>query len=137
MSSLLREHPFIRLAALAMAIGLSSTAHAANHDKDKNAPFPLADYFRIETARIADRPLLGIESAEAWKAHRPELQRRLLEMLCLDPAPERTDLRAEVRGVVEGADFVVEKILFQSSPGLYVTGNLYRPKAVAKPLPAK
>ena len=42
--------------------------------------------------------------------------------------PQRTDLHAEVRGVVERPDFVVEKLLFQSSPGLYVTANLYRPK---------
>ena len=97
---------------------------------------PLGAYFKAETDRIAERPLLDIDSADSWKERRPELRRQLLEMLGLDPMPQRTDLRAEVRGVVERPDFVVEKILFQSSPELYVTGSLYRPKTVEKPLPA-
>ena len=99
-------------------------------------PPPLADYFRIETEKIASKPLLGITSAGAWKAARPELQRQFRAMLGLDPWPERTPLAAVVTGTLERPDFVVEKILFQSSPGLYVTGNLYRPKKVDKPLPA-
>ncbi|MDR3619528.1 MAG: CocE/NonD family hydrolase [Paludisphaera borealis] len=121
----------IRLATAALAVGMSSASRAGD-----DAEPPLAAYFRTETARLAAHPLLDVKTAEEWKARRPELQRRLLEMLCLDPAPERTDLRAEVRGVVERPDFVVEKIVFQSSPGLYVTGDLYRPKTVTKPLPA-
>ncbi|MBX6315995.1 MAG: hypothetical protein IRY99_24240 [Isosphaeraceae bacterium] len=97
---------------------------------------PLAEYFRVETAKLAARPLAGLDSADQWKQKRPELQRQMLEMLGLWPLPERTDLKAEVRGTVERPDFVIEKILFQSSPGLYVSANLYRPKEVKAPLPA-
>jgi dienelactone hydrolase len=100
------------------------------------ADAPLAAYFRAETAKLAARPLQGIDSAEAWKARRPELQRQLREMLGLDPLPERTDLKVKVTGIVERTDFVIEKILYQSRPGLYVTANLYRPKEVKAPLPA-
>ena len=97
---------------------------------------PLGEYFRVETAKLAVRPLAGIDSAEGWKASRPELQRQLREMLGLDPWPDRGDLHARVTGTVERPDFAVEKLLFQSSPGLYVTANLYRPKAVEGRLPA-
>jgi dienelactone hydrolase len=99
-------------------------------------PPPLDEYFRSETAAIADRPLVGIDSAETWKQRRPELQRQLLEMLGLWPSPPKSPLRARVEGVVERPDFVIEKVLYQSMPGLYVTGNLYRPKKVEKRLPA-
>ena len=128
-----RRHPTPPLRFLIPAL-LATFAGglAARGDDDR----PLGAYFKAETARIAEHPLLDITSAEAWKERRPELKRQLLEMLGLDPMPERTDLRAEVRGVVERPDFVIEKILFQSSPGLYVTANLYRPKTVEKPLPA-
>src|SRR4051794_30607558 len=97
---------------------------------------PLAEYFRVETARIAARPLAGVTSAEGWKAHRPELQRKMWEMLGLWPTPPRTPLDARVTATVERPDFVVENVHFQSSPGLYVTGNLYRPREVAARLPA-
>jgi dienelactone hydrolase len=97
---------------------------------------PLAAYFRAEVDRIAAKPLLGIGSAGDWKAKRPELQRRMLEMLGLWPLPEKTDLKVRITGVSEQPEFVVEKLLFQSSPGLYVTANLYRPKVVEGRLPA-
>jgi dienelactone hydrolase len=97
---------------------------------------PLAAYFRAEVARIEQRPLAGIASAVEWKAKRRELQRQLREMLGLDPEPARTDLKATITGTVERPEFVVEKLHFQSRPGLYVTANLYRPKEVKAPLPA-
>ncbi len=97
---------------------------------------PLADYFQAEVSRIASRPLDGINSAEEWKARRPDLQRRLLEMLGLWPFPDKPDLQPRITGTLEQPDFVVEKLVFQSLPGLYVTGNLYRPKEVKRPLPA-
>jgi dienelactone hydrolase len=97
---------------------------------------PLADYFRVEVGKLAARPLAGIDSAEAWTARRPELQRQLAEMLGLWPMPAKAPLEAQVKGQVERPDFVVEKVLYQSLPGLYVTGNLYRPKAAPGRLPA-
>ncbi len=57
-------------------------------------------------------------------------------MLGLSPRPEKTDLAAVVTGKVEREKFSVEKLHFQSRPGLYVTGNLYLPKNVDKPAPA-
>lgn len=96
---------------------------------------PLREFFRGEVERIERAPLAGIASADDWKARRPGLQRRLREMLGLDPEPPRTDLHATITGTAERPDFVVEKLHFQSRPGLYVTANLYRPKEVQGPLP--
>jgi hypothetical protein len=42
--------------------------------------------------------------------------------------PERGDLKASVVGRVEGEGYAIEKVLFQSSPGRYVTAHLYLPK---------
>ncbi|MCC6442605.1 MAG: acetylxylan esterase [Armatimonadetes bacterium] len=59
-----------------------------------------------------------------------------LEMLGLSPLPERAPLEAAVTGVLERGDYAVEKIHFQSLPGAYVPGNLYRPLKPEGPLPA-
>jgi dienelactone hydrolase len=96
----------------------------------------LAEYFRGETKRLQDDCLAEIETLDDWNAKKGEYRRQLLEMLGLDPLPERTDLKAGVTGRVEAEDFVVEKVHYQSRPGLYVTGNLYLPKKVEKALPA-
>lgn len=116
----------VLLLSLAL-LGSASAGHGAE---------PLSEYFRAETERLASRPLLGIDSLERWKTSRPELQRQCREMLGLDPMPARTDLAPQITGIVERPDFVIEKIHFQSAPGLFVTGNLYRPKVVERPLPA-
>ena len=96
----------------------------------------LAEYFRAETKRISDACLAEVESLDDWNARKGEYRRQLLEMLGLDPLPEKTDLKAEVTGRVEQEEFFVENVHFQSRPGLYVTGNLYVPKKIDKPAPA-
>ncbi|HEU5116512.1 MAG TPA: CocE/NonD family hydrolase, partial [Isosphaeraceae bacterium] len=115
---------------LLVFLGLLSPSLAADN------PAPLADYFQAQADEIAKQPLQGIKSAEEWKAKRPEMQRRMLEMLGLWPLPEKTPLNARVTGTLEKPDFLVEKLLFESRPGLFVTANLYRPKGQHGPLPA-
>ncbi len=95
----------------------------------------LAEYFAAETKKIQEACLADIQTLDDWKAKRGEYRRQLLEMLGLDPLPEKTDLKPVITGRLEQEDFVVEKLHFQSRPGLYVTGNLYLPKKIEKPLP--
>jgi cephalosporin-C deacetylase-like acetyl esterase len=63
------------------------------------------------------------------------MRQEYLEMLGLWPLPEKTPLHATVTGTLEREDIVIDKLHFQSRPGLYVTGNLYRPKKTAGKLP--
>ncbi len=50
--------------------------------------------------------------------------------------PEKGDLKAQVVGKVQGTGYHIEKILFESNPGRYVTANLYMPENVSAPVPA-
>ncbi len=56
-------------------------------------------------------------------------------MLGLWPMPPRTDLNVKITGKLERPKFTVEKIVFESMPGLYVTANLYVPKPAPKKAP--
>lgn len=96
----------------------------------------IAEYFRQETEKLENNCLADIKSLEDWKSKRETYRKQLLEMLGLDPLPQRTDLKATVTGKTQRGPIVVERIHFQSRPGLYVTGNLYLPKEVDKALPA-
>jgi cephalosporin-C deacetylase-like acetyl esterase len=49
---------------------------------------------------------------------------------------ERTPLRARITGVVERDGYRIEKLIYESLPGFYVTANVYVPKGVAPPYPA-
>ncbi len=71
-----------------------------------------------------------------WTATLDERREQWLEMLGLSPLPPRTPLEATVTGTLTRGDYIVEKIHFQSLPGAYVIGNLYRPANIEKPLPA-
>jgi len=50
--------------------------------------------------------------------------------------PERTPLNARVVGALDRDGYRVEKVIFESQPRFYVTGNLYLPKAGQPPYPA-
>lgn len=96
----------------------------------------LRDYFQAETARLTEECLADVRTLQDWTARKEEYRRQLFDMLGLNPLPERTPLEPVVTGVVEHPEFLVEKVHFQSRPGLYVTGNLYRPRDLPAPAPA-
>jgi dienelactone hydrolase len=93
-------------------------------------------YLAQETAKLTARVLDGATTLEQWQARRPRLRQEYLDMLGLWPLPEKTSLNVQVTGSLEREDFVIDKLHFQSRPGLYVTGNLYRPKKTTGKLPA-
>lgn len=123
-----------------MVAGLLCTGGRGQQTGSPAQPLPgdeiLGRYFQSKVEEISRQSLEGINTLEDWAAQREELRRQLLEMLGLWPLPERTELNPVVTGRLEQADFVVEKLFFQSRPGLYVTANLYRPTQVDQPLPA-
>lgn len=74
-------------------------------------------------------------TAEAWAPRARYIRDHILASAGLMPMPERTPLRPVVFGDVAHADYIVSKVYFESVPGFFVTGNLYRPVG-AGPFPA-
>ncbi len=89
-----------------------------------------------QAREVSSRSLAQPLSPEQWESLLAERRRQWLQMLGLDPLPERTPLEATVTGQLDRGDYVVEKVHFQSIPGAYVVGNLYRPADIVEPLPA-
>lgn len=66
-------------------------------------------------------------SREAWEARALDLRRQVLMSAGLWPMPERTPLNAQVFDKIARDGYTIEKAYFESYPGFYCTGNLYRP----------
>ena len=75
-------------------------------------------------------------STAADVAARKLVLREQMQQALGGPFPERTPLNARVTGVVERADYRIEKVVFESQPKFFVTANLYLPKRGRPPYPA-
>ena len=64
-----------------------------------------------------------------WEQRAKEMRQHILTCLGLWPLPERKALKPRVFGRLEREGYSVEKVFFESWPGFYVCGNLYRPIA--------
>lgn len=62
-----------------------------------------------------------------WYQRSDVLRRRVLVATGLWPMPERTRLRPKIFGKTTRDGFTVEKVAFESLPGHFVTGLLFRP----------
>src|SRR5262249_27287830 len=50
--------------------------------------------------------------------------------------PEKTPLNARITGKLDRDGYTVEKLIFESQPGLYVTASVFVPKTGTPPYPA-
>jgi len=81
-------------------------------------------------------PFLVPETLDAWKTRSKKLRRRVLVATGLWPMPRATPLNAKIYGKVVRDGFTVEKVHFESYPGHFVTGLLFRPAESAGKCPA-
>lgn len=125
----------LKTATLATPANPQEPSSVSQSVMDKNRD-QLHDYFRLETKRIADRCLSEVTTREEWLGRQGEHRRQLAEMLGLDPFPLRMPLDPVITGESTAPGIVVERLHFQSLPGLYVTANFYRPSKTSAPLPA-
>ena len=98
----------------------------------------LPDDHRLEPLKDLDGyfPFTPPASKEAWAQRAERVRRRILVAEGLWPMPTKGPLNAVIHGRVEREGYSVEKVYFESAPGFFVTGNLYRPKNVTGKLPA-
>lgn len=107
--------------------GYPMTQQPANQTADKR----LAEVRGLRDPQTFTRP----QTKKEWLARARELRTHILVSCGLWPMPKRTALRAKIFGRIEREDYSVEKVYFESYPGFFVTGNLYRPRGKRGPFP--
>jgi hypothetical protein len=72
-------------------------------------------------------PFHPVAAKEEWPERREEIRRRIAVSAGLWPQPTRTPLNAVIHRKIDQGDYTVEAVFFESMPGHFVTGSLYRP----------
>jgi hypothetical protein len=81
-----------------------------------------------------DEEVKGISTSEQWAKRKQKIKNVLLDIT--GPFPEKTPLNATVTGIIRREGFRIEKILYESMPGFYVTAALFLPEERVRNRPA-
>lgn len=73
---------------------------------------------------------------ESWLQRAQQLKLQILASAGLLPLSEKLPLKATILDKVDRGNYTLEKVYFESYPGHFVTGNLYRPKNITGKVPA-
>jgi dienelactone hydrolase len=80
-------------------------------------------------------PFTPPASVNEWNQRKQLVLTQIQVALGLWPMPARPEIQATVHGRVEREDYTVDRVIFESAPGLLVTGSLYLPKNPVGKLP--
>jgi cephalosporin-C deacetylase-like acetyl esterase len=115
-------------ASLLIAANLPVSAQEyGSPDRSQPGDEMIQAYLATEAMRIHEQFGHDVQTSQNWLEARNRWLDEYYYMLGLERPVRRTPLHAHVTGQLNGDGFVVEMLHFQSRPGLYVTGNLYRP----------
>lgn len=99
----------------------------------------IRQYLCKVASNITQNSLKDIKNLEDWEAVREERHEQFLEMLGLQGKPfngKRSPLNVTKTGTIQKKGYRIEKLYYESLPGLYVPANLYIPDGIKKPVPA-
>src|SRR5256714_2787797 len=142
----------IRSCIIAVLAGMIASCSLAADDPPSSQAFLVREQPLPPGPRIT--PFLQYQADQAWSEDnerlktweaihnerellktQSELRQKLLQMI--GGLPEvKTDLRPRVTGRIHMDGFTIEKIIFQSLPGVYVTALVYVPDDHSKKHPA-
>lgn len=134
---------FVCILGLGMAWQLGLAVAAAEETAVDNPTRVLKSGEKLDDARAKPPkdyngyfPFTPPKTRQAWEARAEQLRRQLLVANGLWPMPEHTPHNAVIHGKVERPGYTVERVYFESYPGHFVTGSLYRPTGKTGKLPA-
>ncbi|MEI6048730.1 MAG: alpha/beta hydrolase family protein [Bacteroidota bacterium] len=83
---------------------------------------------------IRDRKIAKLNTKSDWVKRQKIVKDKL--MAIVGPFPERTPLNPRITGTIKKEGYRIEKIVYESMPGFYVTGCLYVPDGIKGKAPA-
>ena len=83
---------------------------------------------------LRDERVAGLKTKEDWLNRQREIREKVQKLV--GPFPEKTPLNPRVESVIEKQGYRIEKIIFESMPGFYITGCLFIPEGIKERRPA-
>src|SRR5437773_4946381 len=122
---------------LCLALSIAATADVAAAAPRVLPEGKLPNDIRLEPLKDLDGdfPFTPPASKAAWETRAERVRRQILVSQGLWPMPTKTPLNPVIHGKIDRGEYTVEKVYFESAPGFFVTGNLYRPKKITGKAP--
>jgi uncharacterized protein len=89
-------------------------------------------YTEKEGADKLNKMLSTIHNKSDWENHADSIRKQLRKGMELEVFPAKTPLNPKSRNKKELNGYTVESVVFESMPGFFVTGNLYKPSGPLK-----
>jgi cephalosporin-C deacetylase-like acetyl esterase len=83
---------------------------------------------------LRDGEIAKLKSESDWRKRQDDVRKNLMELI--GPFPGKTPLNPSVTDVIKKDGYRIEKIIYESFPGFYVTGCLYIPDRIKGKAPA-
>ncbi len=135
-----KKHLFVLLIFLLPVIVFSQNENLKVVDqwlKYSDAKNALYNHYAEQAFRFLDEreaEIAKLSTKADWKIRQDKIQKTLLEIV--GPFPEKTPLNARITGVVKKEGYRLEKIIFESHPGFYVTAVMFIPNSLKEKTPA-
>jgi len=83
---------------------------------------------------IRDNEISKLKTKDHWEGRRKIVREKLMELV--GPFPSKTPLNPKITGILKKKGYRVEKIVYESMPGFYVTACLFIPDGIKGKAPA-
>jgi len=113
-------------------------AEAPSCSHEPNQPILCQGYYQSpeQAKQQLQRFAATYSNLQQWKARAKRIREGILRGAELLPLPRRCPLRPIFHNKRYYRDYTVENVAFESLPGVFVTGSLYRPRDAKPSLPA-
>lgn len=115
--------PVVSASLLVMMLACAASIRA----QEIQSPWQDSRLQHRRSLRDAYHPWTPAASRDGWERQSREIRERILISNGLWPMPEFAPLKPAIHGRIDRPGYTVEKVSFESLPGLLVSGNLYRP----------
>lgn len=99
-------------------------------------PNNIRHYLINAATAISDQSLSGVRTLGDWQGLRENRYNEFIEMMGLKDMPvngKRSPLNVKVTGKIQKDGYHIDKLYYESIPGLYVRANLYVPDGITEP----